>query len=202
MPLGNVAIIPCNDALQQAVELPGYRFQYDLGNLTLESDEHFVTSSGNLLMVMKSSRVGLYRCRILAPNGLTVFQKLFELRLQSSEQRSPARLVYTSQSVVTVLQHDSVTLECVYHGSPVPSNRWEVYEKEENRPRIVSDYDSRLRFGSLHISNASQSDQARYVCLGDNTGKGYFRFLLSFFTSIDQQSRLKLLTIIIPQFLG
>lgn len=171
VPPGNIAVIPCGDQLKHP--LRGYELRYLFENNSLPNDgQFFLSSSGNLMTVMKSSRVGVYRCTLHNAAGSALHYSLFELRLQPSEQRSPARLVHISAQQLVANEGDNVTLECVYHGSPVPSNRWEMYERDDKRPKMISESDRRLRLGNLHIVNVSTADEGRYICLGDNTGKG------------------------------
>jgi len=98
----------------------------------------------------------------------------------------PPKLLSELTSTKTVVEGDDVSIECKVEGFPTPRHTW-----LNGSDRILfADYNERVtkdEFGTLHIRDVSQADNAKYVCRAEN---GYGNFVTaSMWLKVRRKSR-------------
>ncbi|KAJ8403796.1 hypothetical protein AAFF_G00346640 [Aldrovandia affinis] len=165
---GSTALIQCLLPHSNPPALPRLRVRGEW--LEESTGEYLILPSGNLQIVSISSQhQGMYKCG--AHNPVTqetrVEARGTKLTIKHLDGPSLVRIVYpVTPQTVSVVQSESVTLECVLAGSPSPAAHW-TKDGEE----VAAGSNHRLLHNNLVLTSVSGSDGGRYQCSA-HTGTG------------------------------
>ncbi|KAI1903769.1 hypothetical protein AGOR_G00030630 [Albula goreensis] len=159
---GATARIECLLPRSDPPALPRFRVRGQW--LETSTDEYLILPSGNLQIVSVSPQhQGTYKCGAYNPvtRETRVEAHGTKVTIKRSDGPSQARVVFpTSPQTLSVVQSESLTLECVLAGSPYPTARW-VKDGQE----VILGSSHRLVHNNLLLTATRKNDGGNYQCL-------------------------------------
>ncbi|MGH0132705.1 UNVERIFIED_CONTAM: hypothetical protein FKN15_027805 [Acipenser sinensis] len=161
---GGAAHIECRLPKSNPPAVPRYRVQGKW--LEHSTDNFLILPSGNLQIVSVSAQDrGTYKCGAMNPvtRETKVEPHGHRLAVRRSEGRTPVRILYPrTLLLLTVVQPDSLTLECVVSGSPAPTVRW-----TKGGRSLAQSGRRRLLHSNLVLDSARETDAGDYQCIAE-----------------------------------
>lgn len=161
---GGAAHIECRLPKSNPPAVPRYRVQGKW--LEHSTDNFLILPSGNLQIVSVSAQDrGTYKCGAMNPvtRETKVEPHGHRLAVRRSEGRTPVRILYPrTPLLLTVVQPDSLTLECVVSGSPAPTVRW-----TKGGRSLAQSGRRRLLHSNLVLDSARETDAGDYQCIAE-----------------------------------
>ncbi|KAJ8402148.1 hypothetical protein AAFF_G00370130 [Aldrovandia affinis] len=158
---GGTALIECRLPHSDPPALPRMRVRGEW--LEQSTDEYLILPSGNFQIMSVSPRhQGTYKCGAYNPitREARVEAHGTRVTVKGSDGPSQVQIVFPiTPQILSVVQSQSLTLECVLAGSPYPTVHW-VKDGQE----VVVGSSHRLVHNNLLLNSVKKSDGGSYQC--------------------------------------
>ncbi|KAG7483879.1 hypothetical protein MATL_G00042990 [Megalops atlanticus] len=158
---GGTALIECWLPHSDPPALPRFRLRGEW--LEKSTDKYLILPSGNLQIVSVSPQnQGTYKCG--AYNPITRESRVeahgTRVTVKRSDGPSPVRILFpVVPQNLSVVESESLTLECVLAGRPHPTARW---TKDGQEVELGSSH--KLLHNNLQLTSVKKSDAGNYQC--------------------------------------